>query len=116
MKKPEKDQAGGKYEVFQEEYKAANIWVKRTGAYQPTKFIDDVDFSLEDQTDGTCKVSAKARSEQPGDYFVRQFDVYCDLYNAFRLTGSEFSKPVVSSDCLNLKHPENECFEYWKFI
>jgi len=61
MAKPGLDQAGGKYKIEQEEYRAANIWVTRTGA-PSNNFTDDVDFSMEDQTDGTCKVSSKARS------------------------------------------------------
>jgi len=65
------DQAGGKYVPYQNEFKAANIWVKRSGSFQPKNYIDDVDFSLTDQVDGTCKVSAKARSEKPGTYLFR---------------------------------------------
>lgn len=57
------DPAKGEYKIYQAEYKAANLWVKRFGSFEPQNYIDDVDFSLEDQADGTCKVSAKARSE-----------------------------------------------------
>jgi hypothetical protein len=56
------DPAKGQYKIYQAEYKAANLWVQRFGTWGTENTIDDVDFSLEDQTDGTCMVSAKARS------------------------------------------------------
>ena len=84
------DPAGGIYAIKQQDDNS--VWVTRT---TPTKhYVDDIEFVSSGNSNGTCKISSKSRSQTLSYY---DYDTnYCNMYNVLRQTGASFSTPATN--------------------
>lgn len=78
---PTFDPAGGQY-TMKEQINDNTIWLTHSLTASETTYIDDIEFSYIDTSDGKCEVHAKSRSQAAlyWDYNTN----YCNMYNLAR--------------------------------